>query len=367
MYIYNYGRTVIGKQFSKLSKMSPLEITSTLLEKTKMTQVKDLDFISVGITRSAGNGPSFARQVAVKNGYDTVESTSYNSACMTGMYAMLDSLRRGGVNLSLCVGVDSMSQAPELKLKDGRSVDHNIQDGLHCPVAAATPLQQVVNLNKKYPKSRAELDAYALRSHQRSQHGWDSGFYDYVTPVEGLVRDETVRGAASIESFAKAPVLDGEGHIACSNVTSRSDGASFALVGHLPFATLKDGTIMKPKARVVDFVMGYGEPHETVMASIPAIESLLKRNKLTLKDIDVVELSDPFAWIALEYMNRMELDERKLNMFGGTLSLGHPVASTGLRLVQNAVGALERVQGRYAIASTPAMIGVGVAALIERL
>jgi acetyl-CoA acetyltransferase len=193
--------------------------------------------------------------------------------------------------------------------------------------------------------------------HRRGLAAWAGGVYRDVQVLDGLDRDEQLRDKP-FESWARARSI-GSSEIAVSNVCGLSDGAGYVVVGH-------ERNGLPVVARVVDWAFGFDDPRRTALASLDATRALLAKTGVRLADIDVFEIHDAFSLLGLKWLEATGADIDKVNLFGGSISLGHPIAATGIRLVQNAVLGLEKADGNLAMLSVPSMGGYGMAMLIER-
>jgi acetyl-CoA C-acetyltransferase len=262
--------------------------------------------------------------------------------------------------------VDSFTHAPLLQKRNGTElVDHNNVDGLLCGLRGTSPVQQAIQWMRSHEYSRDDLDAYAVESHERACRAWQSGIYEQVLPMENLERDECVREGATLEGFKKAPGLFGQNVLAVSNVTSPCDGASF-IVGSTCQTDFPRHT---PRVKVVDYAFSYCSPSLLFPAALGAIHKVLSR--LLDSGVDpkriYYEISDPFALVGLYYKNGFQLSAHQMNIFGGTLSLGHPSGVTGMRMIQNAMLVLEKFpfQFHYAIVATPSISGEGCTLVLK--
>jgi acetyl-CoA C-acetyltransferase len=238
---------------------------------------------------------------------------------------------------------------------------------------------------KEWKISREEQDAFALASHKNGAKAYDSGFYnDLVHPFAGLKRDGTLRGDTSIEKLSKLkPAFDPvNGSLTAGNSSPLTDGAAVVLVGNEAGAKKTGAT---PLARLVDvqvaavnFVAGEG----LLMAPTKAIASLLKRNNLTLEDIDYFELHEAFAGQVLSNIKALESEEysrrvlgwdravggidlAKVNLVGSSIALGHPFAATGARITGSLAKILSQNPKKRGLISLCTAGGMGIAAILE--
>ena len=233
------------------------------------------------------------------------------------------------------------------------------------------------NVAEKYKVDRASQDAFALRSQQKAAAAQKVGILaQEIVPVQipgpkGSVKtvsdDEHVRGDTTIEALAKLPTpFRTNGTVTAGNASGINDGACALFVASEE-AAARFG--LKPIARVVGGASAGVEPDYMVIGPIPAVRKLLARWKISMYDIDVFELNEAFAAQSLAVTRELGLpdDSEKVNPNGGAIALGHPLGMSGARLVLTAARQLQRVKGRYALASMCIGVGQGIAILLERV
>jgi acetyl-CoA acetyltransferase len=388
VYLTNFARTVIGKRDGGLASFNAKELLLKLCE-AKLDFGKTYQNLILAMTRTAGYGPVIHRQLAHCLGLKNIETNSINSGCISGLQALVDAYRimqctnSSSTNNTLLVSMESFSRAPFIEVKmelaspatlvRGQIVkkptyltkreDHNVIDGFLCGIAKTVPLQQVVDFLKIYPKTRQELDIYALESHRRALVAWDTGIYDpYVLCLNNLKRDETIRVGGTLESFAKAPGVFNQNVVAVSNCTSPGDASGFVVCSNSPPSLSSQKRLIE----FIDFSYGECDVTRTFLSSWPAIQDVLSKNNLKPQDIHVWEISDPFSLVGLWYAEKLGVSNDKINRYGGTLSLGHPSGFTSMRCVQNAMMALQNdAKAKYAVVSSPGHSGASLAVLLK--
>lgn len=340
----------------------------------------------MGHARQAGNGPNIARQVVRRAGLaDAVTAYTIHKACASGTQAIVSaaqSVRLGDADVVLAGGVEHMSSVPFLatdlrwgkKLGDETLVDAMYRDGYLCPLCNQLMGETAETLADDYGIPRAEQDAYALRSHQRAARAWESGVFagEIVNvPVgEGkraitFARDEHFRADASLESMAKLrPVFREGGTITAGNASAITDGAA-ALVVLSEAAAAKHG--VTPQGALLGYTSVGVDPARMGISPVPAVRALLERHRMTLADIDVVELNEAFAAQVLACDRELKFDHDKLNVNGGGIAIGHPTGCSGARIVVALLHELQRRKGRYGIATLCVSGGQGMAVLVERV
>ena len=340
----------------------------------------------MGHARQAGNGPNLARQVVRRAGLaDAVTAYTIHKACASGTQAIVSaaqSVRLGDADVIVAGGVEHMSSVPFLatdlrwgkKLGDETLVDAMYRDGYLCPLCNQLMGETAETLADDYGIPRAEQDAYALRSHQRAARAWEGGVFasEIVNvPVgEGkraitFARDEHFRADANLESMAKLrPVFREGGTITAGNASAITDGAA-ALVVLSEAAAAKHG--VTPQGALLGYTNAGVDPARMGISPVPAVRALLERHRMTLADIDVVELNEAFAAQVLACDRELKFDHDKLNVNGGGIALGHPTGCSGARIVVALLHELQRRRGRYGIATLCVSGGQGMAVLVERL
>ena len=345
-----------------------------------------IDEAIVGHARMAGNGTNLARQIVRRAGLgDEVPAFTIHKACASGMQAIVSgaqSVRLGDSEVVLAGGVEHMSSVPYLaldvrwgkKLGDEPLVDAMYRDGYLCPLCNQLMGETSETLASEYSIPREEQDRYALESNRRATRAWEEGrFAGEVVPVtvgEGkrattVTRDEHPRGDATLEEMAKLrPVFKKEGGtITAANASAITDGAS-AIVVMSEAAASKHA--VAPQAYLLGAVSVGVDPARMGISPVPAVKKLLAKHRMSLEQIDVIELNEAFASQVLAVDRELKFDHAKLNVNGGGIALGHPTGMSGNRIVVALLSELARVKGRYGIATLCVSGGLGMALLVER-
>jgi acetyl-CoA C-acetyltransferase len=342
--------------------------------------------VIVGHARMAGNGTNLARQVGHRAGLgQEVPAFTIHKACASGMQAIVSgaqSVMLGDSEVVLAAGVEHMSSVPYLaldvrwgkKLGDETLVDAMYRDGYLCPLCNQLMGETAETLATEYQIPRAEQDEYALASNRRAVAAWQEGrFASEVVPItvgEGkravtVTQDEHPRADASLEGMAKLkPVFKPDGTITAANASAITDGAAAIVV--LSEAALKQHEV-KPQAALLGYTSVGVDPARMGISPVPATRKLLERHGLKLEDIDVVELNEAFAAQVLAVDRELHFDRERLNVNGGGIAIGHPTGCSGTRIVVALLTQLERVKGRYGLATLCVSGGLGMAVLVERV
>ncbi len=322
----------------------------------------EVDYVIMGQVLQAGAGQITARQAAVEAGIPVeVPALTINKVCLSGLnaIALADQLIRAGeVEVVVAGGMESMSQAPYLvpkarfgaRMGNTEMVDSMVHDGLWSTFLKAHMGESSDQINGELEISREDQDAWAARSHQRAEAAWDAGRLAAETvPVavtarrgepSSLERDEGIRPGTTAESLGRlAPAFRKGGTITAGNASQISDGAAAVVVMSAERAARAG---VKPLAEVVAHGMSadrYGWLH-TVPAL--AIDAALKKAGLAVSDLDLVEINEAFAAVALNATRMLGLDEERVNVNGGAVALGHPIGASGARLALTLAYELQR-------------------------
>jgi acetyl-CoA C-acetyltransferase len=321
-----------------------------------------IDEVIMGCVCQAGLSQNPARQAAIFAGVPhSVSAMTINKVCGSGLKAVDladQAIRAGDRECVVAGGMENMSQIPYalfgardgLRLGDGKVTDLLVHDGLwdiyndfHMGMTA----EWVVDT---YHVSREEQDAYAVRSHQRAVTAWENGkFSAEVVPVEVpqrkgvpvvVARDEGPRADASVEKMASlrpAFKRDG-GTVTAGNASSINDGAAALLICSEEFAKRHNLTI---RAYIDGAATGAVEPKQVMMAPVTSVRNLLTKTGTRINDYGLIELNEAFAAQAVAVVRELELDDSKVNVNGGGVSLGHPIGCSGARILVTLLHAME--------------------------
>jgi acetyl-CoA acetyltransferase family protein len=226
----------------------------------------------------------------------------------------------------------------------------------------------------RYGITRADQDAFALRSHQRAAHAWAQGWFNAeVTPVTvksgkattTLSQDEGPRADTSLESLGRlAPAFRDGGSVTAGNSSTLNDGAAAVLLASDTTARERG---LRARARWIGAVSAGVDPRVMGIGPVPAVRKLLARHGLVSAQIDAWELNEAFAAQSLAVIRELDLDLDRVNVQGGAIALGHPLGCSGARILTTLLGVLERTGGRFGVATLCVGVGQGLAALIERV
>jgi acetyl-CoA C-acetyltransferase len=346
----------------------------------------DVDYVIMGQVLQAGAGQITARQAAIEAGIpQEIPAITINKVCLSGInaIALADQLIRAGeVEVVVAGGMESMSQAPYVvpqarfgaRMGDSQMIDSMIHDGLWSTFTGHHMGEDSDGVNRELEISREEQDAWAARSHQRAQRAWDGGVMaDEVIPVAlaqrrgdaiTVERDEGVRPGTTAEALSKLqPSFGKDGTITAGNASQISDGAAAVVVMSEERARRLN---IEPLAEVV--AHGMSADRYSWLHTVPALalSNALKKAGLQASDLDLVEINEAFAAVALNATRMLELDEERVNVNGGAVALGHPLGASGARLVLTVAHELKRRGLRTGAAALCGGGGQGDALIIRR-
>jgi acetyl-CoA C-acetyltransferase len=389
-FILSAVRTPIGKFLGGLADVPAPKLGAiALAEALKRANVRpeQVEDVIMGNVVQAGVGQAPARQAALLAGIpDTTPAHTTNMVCGSGLKAVMlaaQSIRAGDANLVAAGGMESMSRAPFLlqgvrqgyKYGNQTTTDALVNDGLWCPFENCAMGDSADYIATKCEVSRAEQDRFAAQSHQRAAAAWASGaFADEVVPVTlsggrkspvAVSQDEGIRADTTVETLAKLrPAFKPDGTVTAGNASQLSDGGAAVVVASGRFVEQSGA---KPLARIVSYSMSGVHPRDIFIAPVPAVKAACEKAKLATSDIDLWELNEAFAAQMLACGKGLSLDEKKVNVHGGAVALGHPIGASGARVLVTLLHALRRHDKRYGLASLCLGGGNAVAMVVERV
>ena len=347
-------------------------------------EASEVDDVIMGCAMpEAEQGMNVARAAAIRAGLPVETSAmTINRFCSSGLQTIAmasDRIRTNGANVIIAGGLESMSMIPMGGhiIRPNPSLMETYPD-FYLNMGLATE-----NVARKYEVSRAEQDAFALRSHERAIAALDAGNFKDETvaltvSLEELDakgkkqrreitfdRDEGPRRDSSADALAKLkPAFHVKGTITAGNSSQMSDGAAAAIVMSAERAKELGA---KPLARLVAYATAGCPPEEMGIGPVYAIPKALKLAGLTLDQIEVIELNEAFAAQSLAVIKMLELNPDRVNVNGGAIALGHPLGCTGAKLTASILRELERRNGRYGMVTMCVGGGMGAAGIFERL
>ncbi len=370
--IVSAARTAIGRFQGAVSHLPAVEFGAHAikgaLERAGISG-DQVDYVIMGQVLQAGAGQITARQAAIKAGIpDTVPAITINKVCLSGLnaIALADQLIRAGeVSVVVAGGMESMDQAPYLlpkartgyRMGDGKLVDSMIYDGLWDAFTDKHMGDQSEDVNTEFSITREQQDEWSFRSHHRAAKAIEDGrFAEEIVPIDVPQRkgdpvvfdtDEGVRAETTLESLAKLKTaFNKDGTITAGNASQISNGGAAVVVMSAERAQELGVT---PWAEIVAHGMSAAEPPYLHTVPALAVQAALKKAGLSPSDLDLVEINEAFAAVALHstkmIFNGSPEAEEKVNVNGGAVALGHPIGCTGARLTVTLLHELKRRGG----------------------
>jgi acetyl-CoA acetyltransferase family protein len=395
-YLVGGVRTPQGKYGGALAGVRPDDLAAQVVrEAVRRAGVPDeaVDEVVLGAANQAGeDNRNVARMAVLLAGLpDTVPGYTVNRLCASGLTAIVsaaNAIRAGESELMVAGGVESMTRAPWVMAKPGtpwarpgevvdtslgwrftnpRFTEHDRQAGTgpqdrRVTLTMGETAEEVAALDGI---SRADSDAFALRSHQRAVAAIDAGRFDAeITPVGDVHTDEIPRRGSTIDKLAALrPVFRSGGVVTAGSSSPLSDGAAAVVVASKDAI---DRYGLTPRARIVTSASAGVPPQIMGLGPVPATEKALSRAGWNSGDLNAVELNEAFAVQSLAVIRRLKLDEERVNADGGAIALGHPLGCSGARLTVTLLGRMERENARRGLATLCVGVGQGMAMLLER-
>ncbi len=380
-YILSAARTPIGSFQGELSALTAPELGASAVRAAVSRSQQDpssVDEVILGNVISAGVKQAPARQAMRGAGLpDQCGATTVNKVCGSGMKAAMlasDLIRAGSAGLVVAGGMESMSNAPYLigKARQGLRMGHGeikdamFLDGLEDADTGASMGSFAQTTADAHQLTREAQDAYAIRSLERARRAMQSGaLAAEIAPVQvngaAVTEDEQPRRARPERIPALKPAFKADGTITAANASSISDGASALVIGGA--AALRHAT---PLARIAGHATHSRHPSEFTLAPIGAIEKLLQTLGWTVDDVDLFEINEAFAMVVMLAIQALHLDPERVNVHGGACAQGHPIGSTGSRLIVTLAQALAARGGKRGIAALCIGGGEATAIALER-
>lgn len=389
VFILSASRTPIGSFGGALSSVHAAKLGATAIQGALVKSGVDpssVDEVLMGNVVSANLGQAPARQAAIYAGLPvSVICTTVNKVCASGMKATAlgaQAIQLSDAEIVVAGGMENMSQIPYYLPKGrngygyghGEIVDGLLKDGL-------TDVYDQIGMGVcgdktalKYNISREAQDEFAIRSYRRSAEATANGsFADEIVPVEivsakgetTIVREDEEYKRVKFDKIPTLkPVFSRDGTVTAANASTINDGgAALVLAGN----NAVNANSLKPVARIVAYADAEQEPAWFTTTPVLATEKVLKKAGLKISDIDYFEVNEAFAVVALAYIQALDLDVEKVNVFGGAVSLGHPLGASGARIITTLLSVLEKNNGKYGLAAICNGGGGASAMIVERL
>lgn len=385
--VLSYARTPMGGMQGALSDVSATDLGATAIRaavERAGVNGEEIERVYMGCVLPAGLGQAPARQATIKAGLPaSVQATTVNKVCGSGMQTLImgaEALAAGTIDLVVAGGMESMTNAPYL-LKKHRSgarighdtaYDHMFLDGLEDAYepgrAMGTFAQETANA---YQLTREAQDAYSIESLRRAQAAIaDGAFKAEIAPVtvvsragESVVDTDEAPGKGRPDKIPSLkPAFAKDGTITAATSSSISDGAAALVLTRQSVAEAKGAT---PVARVVAVAAHAQLPKDFTTAPVGAIQKVLSKAGWSLSDVDLFEVNEAFACVAMFAMHDLGIPHEKINVHGGATALGHPIGASGARIVTTLIAALQRHGKTKGVASLCIGGGEATAVAVE--
>lgn len=385
--IVGAARTATGKFLGGLASFTAPQLGAIVIKEAVQRAgiAQDaIDEVIMGNVVSAGVGQAPARQAALHSGLPVdIPAFTVNKVCGSGLKAVMlaaQAIRAGDEQAFVAGGMESMSNAPYLLAKartgyrmgNGEIIDAVVHDGLWCAFENIHMGREAEIIAEKFGVTREEQDRFSLQSHQRAAEATAAGrFKEEIVPVEvkqkkGTVvveADEPIRGDSTMDTLAKLmPAFQEGGTVTAGNAPGLSDGASAAVVVDQAFARANGLTEL---ARITGYASAAITPRYIFAAPTRAVRRLLERTGMKVGDFDLIEVNEAFAAQALANGRELDWDWSRVNVNGGAIALGHPIGSSGCRVLITLIHELRRRGGGRGLATLCLGGGGAVALSVE--
>jgi len=385
--IVNGARTAFGAFGGGLAGLSATDLAVAASKEAISRSGVDpeaVDQVIMGnVLQTSKDAIYLARHVALRSGLKTeTPGLIINLLCGSGMQAVANAemlIDAGHAEVVLAGGTDSLSQTPYISWGTrwgGRMGKMELWDGLDIrdTYAGCSMGETAENLREKFNISREEQDKFALESQQKAKVAMDKGHLrEEIVPIEikekkgvkTVLQDEHARPDTTLEGLAKLkPAFRKDGTVTAGNACGIVDGAAALVVTK---AKTAEKLNLKPLTRLVSWAVTGVPPEIMGIGPVPAIPLALERAKLTLDQMDLIEINEAFAAQYLACEKELKLDRSKVNVNGGAIAIGHPFGATGARLLLSTSLELHRRKARYSIVSACVGGGMGIAMILERV
>jgi acetyl-CoA C-acetyltransferase len=376
-------RTAMGGFQGSLSSCTAPDLGAVVIKEAVARAglaANDIDEVIMGCVLPAGLKQGPARQAMRQAGLpDSTGATTINKICGSGMKAVMqaaDAIKAGSAEIVVAGGMESMSNAPYLmdkaragfRMGHGKVIDHMFQEGLEDAETGLSMGILAQEMADKKGYTREQQDDYAIGSLNKAVTAVQQGFFkDEIVPVNVSSRkgdvvveqDEQPLNAKVDKIPTLRPAFKKDGTITAANASSISDGASALVITSSEIAAQRN---LKPLANIVAYASHSQHPSEFTIAPVGAIEKVMKKKGWDAQDVDLWEINEAFAMVTMLAIDGFKLDPAKVNINGGACALGHPLGSSGSRIIVTLIHALKRTGGKKGIASL--CIGGGEATAI---
>ena len=386
--IVNGARTAMGGFQGSLATLTAPELGAASIQAAIQRaglQPTDIEEVIMGCVLPAGLKQGPARQAMRQAGLpDSTGAVTINKLCGSGMKAVMqaaDAIKAGSASIIVAGGMESMSNAPYILTKaragyrmgHGDVKDHMFLDGLEDAETGRLMGSFAQDMANSKGYTREQMDDFAIRSLKRAQTAVNEGYFaDEIVPVNVSTRkgdvvvdkDEQPFNANIEKIPTLRPAFAKDGTITAANASSISDGASALVLTSAENAASKG---LQPLAKIVAYATNSQHPSEFTIAPVAAIQKVLDKAAWQVADVDLWEINEAFAMVTMCPMDEFKLDPAKVNINGGACALGHPVGSTGSRIILTLIHALKRTGGKRGVAALCIGGGEATAVAIELL
>ncbi len=398
VFIIDGLRTPVAKHAGALKDIRPDDMAAMLIKEiirrnfeTGNISPEEIEDVILGNANGAGEeNRNVARMSLLLAGLPvSTGGSTVNRLCASGMQAFVDAvrgIRNGEGDCYLAGGVESMTRAPFVLGKNSEPYGRKAEmydttigwrftnpklSKIYYPYSMGETAE---NVAEKYNVTRERQDEFALNSQIKAKTAIESGrFIDEIMPVEIMSKkdkiifdtDEFPRFDTTLEKLAKLkPAFREGGTVTAGNSSGINDGASIIMIASKDFIKKYD---IKPKARFVSSAVAGVDPSYMGIGPVPATNKALQRAGIKIKDIDLIELNEAFAAQSLACIDELGLDQEIINVNGGAIALGHPLGSSGSRIIITLFNEMIKQNKRYGLATMCIGVGQGMAAVIERI
>lgn len=385
--IVGAARTPTGKFLGVLAQLSAPDLGALVMkEAARRSGIEPaaIDEVIMGNVISAGIGQAPARQAAIKAGLPVeIPALTINNVCGSGLKAVMlaaQAIRAGDAQVVVAGGMESMSNAPYVlrqartgyRMGNGEIIDAMVNDGLWCAFEHMHMGSETETVVKERQITREEQDRWALESHQKAAAATVAGrFKEEIVAIEvrqkkGMLvidSDESIRADTSREALARLkPAFEADGTITAGNASGLNDGASATIVANSAFAHAH-GLI--PLARIVAYTAVGIEPRVFSLAPARAVRRIMQISGLKISSFDLIEVNEAYAAQTLANGKELDWDWSRVNVNGGAIALGHPIGSSGSRILVTLIHELRRRGGGRGLATLCLGGGGAVAMAVE--
>lgn len=379
------ARTPLGGLNGKLKTLTTIDLGANVIKKVSEDFTSKIDSVYMGCVLSAGLGQSAARQATIRAGLkEEVNCVNINKICGSGMAALMfarNAIIAGENEIAIAGGMESMTNAPYLLEKarfgyrfgDGKVVDHMVQDGLLDAYEKCVMGKYAEDTATDYGFTRDMQDEFAAKSFMKARKSHDEGYAkNEIVPLQ--VKDRKAEYVVDADEIPFSvdlsriptlkPAFKENGTITAASASSISDGAAAMLV----MKESKAASLgLKPIARIVAQSSYSQAPKFFTTAPIGAIKDVLHKSNWDIKDVDLFEINEAFAVVAMAAIRELAIDPDTVNVLGGACALGHPLGASGARIVVTLLNAMRLNNAKKGLAALCVGGGEGVAMTFERV